>query len=415
MKLNKLFMLGLVGLAFTACSNEDEIPGTGKQQDKAVIKLSLGAAKTRSLSETAANRYNKITDLEVFFYNAQGNFVEVPETVEGDADYSKTKAIANAVKELQEKNEANLELQGVPEYAAQVYIVANQPKGNKIVTTSIADSKKSVIFLRSQSGLNANDEFEFENFSGEHSTLTSMETGKISSTQDGVATANATLTPVPARIELKELRALAAPANWGGVEIASFNVKGIYLNRFCPWGRLNGENDGIAQVSNENDKEKYTKAFYAKIPYNYEGTNAERNYAFMCDEPTAAEVSSAKGNAGIWSVMPKEETNWWGYQVLPGSVPHLVLKLDVTYANGNTQEKYLTVQNYKLNEAVEGVGQANARLTEVKRGHVYRIELLTFDASNLTDVPYEGTKTVSAIIEVAAWVPVSISPDFSKN
>lgn len=40
MKLNKFFMLGLAGLAFTACSNEeDAVPGTG-DKDKVMITLS---------------------------------------------------------------------------------------------------------------------------------------------------------------------------------------------------------------------------------------------------------------------------------------------------------------------------------------------------------------------------------------
>lgn len=409
MKLNKLFMLGLVGLAFTACSNEDEIPGAGKQQDKAVIKLALGSAQTRSLSQSAARKYNTINSLEVHFYNAQGNFVEVPETVEGDADYSKADAIKSAVDELKSgKTQTHLEIKGVPKNVTQVYIVANQPAGNKIETSSLDNARHSVVFLRSQNSLNASEEFDFKVFSGENSTLTGL--GEVD--VDGNATVK--LIPVPSRMEVGGLKAVKAPATWGGVEIQSFAVRGIYVNQFYPWGRLIGTDNNALKIANGSVPENYTKEAYKKISYTYNGVVGDHNYAFMCDEPASSDVVAGAAAPDIWSVKPVlagEFDQYWGYQVLPGDVPNIVVKLDVTYADGKVFRKFLTIQKYRLTEPIDGIGEAGAVLPRVDRGYVYRMNI-DFDASDLTDVPYEGTKTFSALITVADWQPVGIAPDF---
>ena len=57
MKLNKYFMLGLAGLAFAACSNEDGLPGNGddgsaKSLIISISGISSSAGKTRALRIT---------------------------------------------------------------------------------------------------------------------------------------------------------------------------------------------------------------------------------------------------------------------------------------------------------------------------------------------------------------------------
>ena len=43
MKLNKFFMLGLAGLAFAACSNEDEVGNDLSQNSKTItVKIETG-------------------------------------------------------------------------------------------------------------------------------------------------------------------------------------------------------------------------------------------------------------------------------------------------------------------------------------------------------------------------------------
>lgn len=408
MKLNKYFMLGLAGLAFAACSNDETPSDNGKEANKTIIRLAFGKAETKGLGETVVTKYNKINDLIINFYNAQGNYVDVPETYTDEASgktYDNKQAIADALAKLKDgAHEATLEIGGVPQSATQVYIVANQPKtaGNEqgIDISSINNAQKSHILLSSQKDcLN--------------STLTSKDTGAI---KEGNKV-EATLTPVASRFELKDLVANHKPADWTGAEIESFTVKGIYINRFYPWGLLSGADvANHDQIARGDDKANYTKEKYGAIMYNYNGTGEKAyDFSYMCDGDDISASYTYAAATGTETFIQKatlnpidENTdNWYGYQILPGAAPHLVIALDVKYDDGNAdaQPKYLVVENYK---------SGDTRLAQTERGHVYQISTLEFDASNLVDVPYQGTKTVTAKITVAAWEAVPITPDYSK-
>ena len=419
MKLNKFFMLGLAGLAFTACSNEeDAVPGTG-DKDKVMITLSLGKAETRSLGETAAGKYNTLTDMKVEFYNAQGVYVEVPEQVEGDDTYSKSGAIEAAIEALKSgTHQANLSIKGVPASATQIYIVANSV--SSIGTSSLNDARKSKIYLSDQQKSN------FTVFSGEQSTLTGLGTIDLTTNKASVK-----LKPVPSRIEMQNVTAMPLANNetWGGSEIKSFKVKGFFINSFYPEGILDGTPlpSTAKRVDNGSIAANYTKAKYQAISYQYENESAPSNkdFSFMCDEPTDDDLTYSEGdltddetsNDYIYKAVPKVSTNNWGYQLLPGVPPHIVVKLNVTYVDNQGAEtqadKYLTITKYKFQSTVPDVGTANEYVQEVLRGHVYTIKDINFDVKDLTDVPYEGTKTVEARVEVSAWVGVPVIPEFN--
>lgn len=407
MKFNKYFMLGLAGLAFAACSNDENLSDNGKEANKTIIRLAFGKAETKGLGETAVKKYNKINDLIINFYNAQGNYVDVPDTYTDEVSgktYDNKQSIANAVATLKGgAHEATLEIGGVPLSATQVYIVANQPDatGNEqgIDISSIKNAQKSHILLSSQKDCLS-------------STLTSKDTGGITNGQ-----VNATLTPVASRFELKDLVANHKPADWTGAEIVSFTVKGIYINRFYPWGLLSGADvTGREQIARGDVKENYTKVAYSAIQYDYNGTGKKAyDFSYMCDGDDISDTYTYAAATGDETFIQKATlnaaenglANWYGYQILPGAAPHLVIELAVMYDDGNAeaQQKYLVVEKYK---------SGDAGLEKTERGYVYQISTLEFDASNLVDVPYQGTKTVTAEIVVAAWEAVPITPDFSK-
>lgn len=108
------------------------------------------------------------------------------------------------------------------------------------------------------------------------------------------------------------------------------------------------------------------------------------------------------------STNENQPKKWWGYSVLKGYVPHLIIKLDVTYDGDSAPvERYLTIHQYKI-------AAGSTPLDTFERGNAYRIENLMFDATNLTEEPYEETKTVSATVSVSPWTGVDILPDFGN-
>lgn len=73
MKLNKYFMLGLAGLAFAACSNEDEVGNDLSQNSKTItVKIETGGYTTRASGNEAwtngANNQSQITVNTVTLY-----------------------------------------------------------------------------------------------------------------------------------------------------------------------------------------------------------------------------------------------------------------------------------------------------------------------------------------------------------
>lgn len=422
MKLNKFFMLGLVGLAFTACSNDDDAVNGGNEDGKVRITLSLGRTETtRSVGQSAAGLYNTITDLDVYFYNSAGAFVEAPETIEGNETYNKSTVIENAKNALLDilngtspgNVSTDLVLEGIPASASQVYIVANQNnKSHRVATTSLDAAKSTLIYLDDQV---AKVSESFDDFSGEKSHMTGL--GQIG-TDNSVSVQ---LRPVPSRIELQNVTAVPVPTEkgeWGGAQIISFAVAGFYVNAFYTNGYLDPAKDDDArpQINNGSDKSKYTQEAYGST------------WNIMCDEPTDGQITYATGTfneennptGSLYTAIPNPRTNRWGYHILQGVVPHVVVKLNVTYNDGTTAEKFLTINKYTYanrftEPEVEGgeTHEANSEVRKVLRGHVYQINNINFDVTDLTDVPYESTKTVTATVEVLPWVGVEVIPGFN--
>lgn len=387
MKLNKYLMFAMAGVAFAACSNEDEVVPSGNQDGRVYVNLSLGSAEARSVGQSASGLKNDVDNVTIYFYTANGTYLQ---DVQPGTANDNEKALAAALETLKTAKSATVSLTGIQASANQIYIVVNEPT-TAINKTSLTNARKSIINLSEQVATT------FTRFSGEKSTLTGLAT--ITDGADNKSTANVKLTPVPSRIEVQNFIATTKPADFGGSEIEKFDVTGIYINAFYTQGylditdKITDSKVDMGGVGTEYTEEKY-------------GVNA-----FMCDDLAAADITSAAStvNGEIWKVSPAAmdgvTSPYWGYQVLKGDVPHMIVKMNVTYVGATTPEvRFLTITGYKKTAD-------QSELTEVKRGEVYRITNLKFDASDLTPNPYEKTKTISATVEVLAWEGVDIEPN----
>lgn len=393
MKFNKFFMLGLLGLTFAACSNDDNDQMPDKD-GKVYVSISIGTAKSRSLGESAAGKHNSIENLKIMFYNTADQYVPYA--------WNETDR-AKAVQELKENHRTTITLTDVPSPAQKIYIIANEKIENQIGIGTLDEAKNTPIYLINQ---RKNDFIEFSN---ETSTLTGLEEFVD---QTGDANISVELVPVTARMEVKNFIAKKAPASYLGDDIESFQVLGIYMNSFYPAGLLgDGAPIDRSQINNASDDTKYTLTYYSGIEFNHENVKT-KDYSFMCnelsyDETNGTAVSAAAtGTNEIWKVSPKEANKWWGYSALQGAVPHMVIKLQVKYKNiTDPVTRFLTINSYKLYNT-------DTNVAKIERGHAYRIENCTFDATNLTEKPYETTKTITAEVTVAAWTGVEVEPEY---
>lgn len=429
MKFNKYFMLGLAGLAFAACSNDENLASDSNEKGKMYVSLSMGSAQTRSLGNGAVNQYNTIERLKFLFYDAAGNYVYYPVD-----EQVRTKAVNDLASNA---HRAEVVLTNVPSVVQTLVIVANEVSSNPIGTGTLEEAEKTDIYLVNQAST------KFTNFSNEKSTLT----GKGSVEESGGSySVQMTLKPVTARLEVGQFTAVPAPDTYMGETLTKFNVTGIYINRFYYQGALaaaldnnrkrvdNGQgadpdDDGI----DDKPEHAYTKTNYAA--YNADGITG--NFAFLCDEPKygdagdADAVSVAGGAAETvqvptltigettsityteksvkHKVTPKTAGKWWGYTAFRGDVPQIIVKLDVWYGNSTTPiEKYLTIDSYTRKTAVDN----SFALTSLERGYVYRIDNVIFNEENLTNNPNQSTITVNAIVDIMAWTEVPVFPNF---
>lgn len=408
MKFNKYFMLGLAGLAFAACSNDEDVTN-GREDGRVRVTLSLGRTEaTRSVGQTAAGLYNDVTDLKIVFYNTAGAYVAVPSSgTIGGVDYDNEKAINDAVKKgLTEATDhkVTVELKEVPSSASQIYIVANsEGKTNQIGTTSLNDARKTEIHLKNQI------KGDFTRFSGEESRMTGL--GDI----DGAGNATVQLRPAPSRIEMAKVTAVPVPSGetWGGAEINSFTIMGFYINAFRVSGYLDGKALNLPEITDGAQDYGSEKAEYTKGKY--EG----KTWGMMCDEPAEAAYTYTEGDGTntVYTAIPTTATDYYGYMLLQGTPCHVVVKLSVNYADNTTAEKFLTITNYKYSSTftdyLNQTHQAGENVAEFLRGHVYKLSDIKFDVTDLTDVPYETTKTVTAEVEVLPWVGVEVEPGFN--
>ncbi|WP_196033007.1 hypothetical protein [Phocaeicola massiliensis] len=122
---------------------------------------------------------------------------------------------------------------------------------------------------------------------------------------------------------------------------------------------------------------------------------------------------------------------WWGYMCLQtrnlpsqdekGGPVHVIVKLHVKYADGTEAQKLLTISKYRCSKSVNLTDYQDQTVHCEKgdlvsgfmRGHIYKVGDIRFKVSDLTDTPYEGTKTVTVTVTVNPWVGVDITPEFN--
>lgn len=398
-------------MSLFACSNEDEVVNN-KGENMALITLSLGKAGTRSLEGTAGNECNVVEKLSFHFFTADGRNLNVEQPAVDE--------INKAITSLSSTHTATIAIEKVPLTARQLVVIANE--NDAINLGTLESAEKSVVTLTNMYDATATP------FGQAKSVLTGK-AGVPAGTAGGTVDVTVNIKPVSSRVEIDKFTAKKiADAE---VNIQDFDVLGIYMNQFYNVGTINPDYNESAA-----GRTKFANGS-TTTNYSYEKYNTAK-WGFMCDDYTtgygdpATVLSQANTTDGaVWEVVPANDSHCWGYPVLAGDgkpiegfsndVAHIVIKLNVSFDKdltktdengqevtipaGVKREKYLTVVNYFTD------ANQTQKLPKFVRGEVYRINNLVFDIDDLTEVPYEGTKTASVTVNVLAWKPVPVTPE----
>jgi hypothetical protein len=209
----------------------------------------------------------------------------------------------------------------------------------------------------------------------------------LSGTAAGIRTAEVTIAPLFARIELKGVAAQLSGAS--AVLGEAFKVTGVYLDKYLPSFTLAGEGAGAIKSNS------------STIPV---------PSGWFCEENAAGWASTGMGpgiaNPGTGQV--------WAFHAGPSAaVPTMFIALsevkdaDGVLIDGGTGVGYLTIGGYTEGSSAGGATFSGA----FQRGKIYSVGLVTItDVNQITTRPNPDEVTVTANVTVQPWEIVNLMP-----
>lgn len=356
MKLNKYFMLGLAGLAFAACSNEDEVGNDLSQNSKTItVKIETGGYTTRASGNEAwtngANNQSQITVNTVTLY-----------LLDKDGAIVDTKTLANKLSDT---------FHGVSGTVTKIAAVANcQPTASGTWANVVAETFDVADY---QTAENAPVYAEAVDI-----------TYKNTDTQDGYPMYEATLQLATkmSRIELSgnlQCTNLAESAyktltlEYVGINRANtkFTLKGIGSDPHSVTGNLPGFPDTGTPT-----------AFY----------DAAATPAPVLDDKN---TSVALGTS-------------YGYSVC--GMPELLLRFDSEPID-NVTEGYIIYDPAYLK--ITGFKTADGNTVAMEPGKIYQITDLEFTEEDITTLEKDKI-CITATVSVASWDIVAVEPSYGE-
>lgn len=356
MKLNKYFMLGLAGLAFAACSNEDEVGNDLSQNSKTItVKIETGGYTTRASGNEAwtngANNQSQITVNTVTLY-----------LLDKDGAIVDTKTLANKLSDT---------FHGVSGTVTKIAAVANcQPTASGtwanvgVETFDVADY---------QTAENAPVYAEAVDI-----------TYKNTDTQDGYPMYEATLQLVT-KMSRIELSGNLQCTNLTESAYKTLTLEYVGINRANTKFTLKGIGSDLHSVTDN-------------LP-GFPDTGTPT--AFYDAAATPAPVLDDKNTSVALGTS-------YGYSVC--GMPELLLRFDSEPID-NVTEGYIIYDPAYLK--ITGFKTADGNVVAMEPGKIYQITDLEFTEENITTLEKDKI-CITATVSVAPWDIVAVEPSYGE-
>ncbi len=395
-------------LALGACSKEDV--GSTDNGETAVfsLKLSQASESTRAVADAATENVVSFNTGYVIFSNNAGGIVKVTEIIAGTPTADQITAGSHVSITALKTATTGAKIENVPSSSKNVHIIGNLPSGVPVpaIGNNINTYKATALTIQSQS--NAAGSTADVMLFGESDIKTAASHATLT---DGDLYATVSVDAIAARIEIGSI----AYDNGADPDfITAFNIDGIFVNYYYPSMSLDS---------------KVTTALVNNAPADNATADKWYNPADAASKyPTAtpAALYDYKTAASLGVALTSPETGWkadattkvWAYNVLAptsfGSpvtalaAPHIVIRLSsivATTPSVYTTTQYLTVKEFKNTET-------GTVIDKFEPGMIYYITKLTFNESNLTDVPEQGTVSVFVEAKLMEWERVAVEGGF---
>ncbi len=368
MRMNKFFMLGLVGLAFAACNNEEEV-GNSNIEGTGMVEVTIQSPATRSV-QTATTGTSVIVggDITVEVYNAEGILLGKPAVISRD----------------------NPDEDGTTTYTARIFNVQNPAKVVAYCNDGKAvydDEDIAITDSRLQS------EPQFIPAYAEAALSDADINGEMVNPDDGKGykryTKELALQIPVARLELKGVKHVDEDAS---CKFATLTINGVYLNN------IYATKDAAAATDTYSWNEESTEG----------GANFPILYDVVGEFGTGVDFKSG-------TAFPTEASKAFAYNFFAGTdkeLPELKIYFNSATASSTddpvTQPRYAIVKSYKTTDGEP--------ITEFTPGTIYRITNVELDDKYIG--PNEGGETlygVEVIVEEATWSVTDIKADWVEQ
>ena len=356
MKLNKYFMLGLAGLAFAACSNEDEVGNDLSQNSKTItVKIETGGYTTRASGNEAwtngANNQSQITVNTVTLY-----------LLDKDGAIVDTKIL---------ENKSSDTFHGVSGTVAKIAAVANcQPTASGTWANVVAETFDVADY---QTAENAPVYAEAVDI-----------TYKNTDTQEGYPMYEATLQLATkmSRIELS-----------GNLQCTNL-AESAYKTLTLEYVGINGANTKFTLDGTGSDPHSVTD----NLP-GFPDTGTPT--AFYDAAAAPAPVLSNKNTSVALGTS-------YGYSVC--GMPELLLRFDSEPID-NVTEGYIIYDPAYLK--ITGFKTAGGNTVAMEPGKIYQITDLEFTEEDITTLEKDKI-CITATVSVAPWDIVAVEPSYGE-
>jgi hypothetical protein len=372
----------LLAVSIAGCSRENETAG----EDQTVY-LRVLATGTRAVATPVTGK-TTLTTGHVFFTSGSGVITKTLEI--GSTAY----ADANSTTVTTTQLDAGVPILAVPGNTSKVHVFGNVPSTVltiPVVGESITTLLEAAIDVTTQHATN-----------GDVSKVTLLGSGDIRATATpGQFTADVDVFPVAGRLEIGKITG-------NSTEIASFTVKGIYINNYYHSLGIDGtvldeddlKNNGSASAT-------YAPSVSTPAPYPTDDNGVYFD-ATLSSNSNDGVVTPGTGQAWAYNLLaPKNPAARY--------FPHVVIELtSITFKAGYTAPDayksgswYLTIKEvYKTNVTTPG---ETDYLTFTK-GNIYQIADVPFSLGQLAATPEPGDKQVTVKVTVKAWEAVPVKP-----
>lgn len=384
MKMNKFFMLGLAGLAFAACSNEEELSNQLPEGTGAVTINIVSPAMTRSVETGTTDNSVTVT----------GPVTITLEATTGGGSITLTKE--------QLASQSSVTFWNV-ESPTKVMVTMN---GGKNSYTSDAPTVFKNVAPASIPAYGETSSFTLTSETASPSEGGSdYETGANADGSDNskvyqLYTASVQLAIPVARLEVSGIKHVTSGTHTGtDCAYQTLTIAGVYLDNVYATGTGVTYADGA-----------FPCASGAPTDYSYDGINGTGIEAIWKD---AAVTTNFLTVDAVWPETVNEAYSYYFFGADAGNLPKFKIYFDTSSAKDPTSPlpapRYAMITKYK--ETAENGG---GEITKFEPGHIYRITSAQLTDENI--IGDEGGNTlygVEVTVEEAIWTVKTIDAEWA--